>query len=130
MVVIKESQLTDAACLLSTRNRVNRFDASTVDGALYTENAYFGGKTVLHILIQKTENEREYYPLIGLLSLVIREIEDGYLAVGGQTAVGRGIFEADTDNVHKKIIWSEEINEEKCLKELALLKGEDRYGLE
>lgn len=122
MVIIKESQLEDSISLLSTRNKVNRFDASTVDGALYTENAYFGGKTSLDILVRKTEDER-YKPLLGLLSLIIKEIEEGYLAIGGQTAVGRGIFEADTDNFDKKVIWSEEIDEKQCLKELALLKG-------
>lgn len=122
MVVIRESILQDTVPLKSTRNKINRFDASTVDGALYTEKAYFGGKTTLNILVQKTENEREYYPLIALLSLVIREIEDGYLAIGGQTAVGRGVFETDTKGI-MKAIWDEKITEVMCMEELAALKG-------
>lgn len=122
MVVIKESQLTGSVLMSSTRNRVNRFDASTVDGALYTENAYFGGRTTLRILVRKTE-EYVYTPLLGLLSLVLQEIEEGYLAIGGQAAVGRGIFEADTNDAGQGIHWSEEIDRHKCLAELASLKG-------
>lgn len=76
----------------------------------------------MNILVQKTENEREYYPLIALLSLVIREIEDGYLAIGGQTAVGRGVFETDTKGI-MKAIWDEKITEVMCMEELAALKG-------
>lgn len=124
MVVFGESQLLGAVPVRSTRNKVNRFDASTVNGALYTERAYFGGKTTLTILVQKTENVREYYPLIALLSLVIQEIEDGYLALGGQTAVGRGIFEADTECV-TKALWNDEIKEKECMQELAALRGRD-----
>lgn len=122
MVVIKESQLTGSVLMSSTRNRVNRFDASTVDGALYTENAYFGGRTTLRILVRKTE-EYVYAPLLGLLSLVVQEIEEGYLAIGGQSAVGRGIFESDINEAGQGIQWSEEIDRHKCLAELASLKG-------
>lgn len=122
MVVVKESQLEDSVPMASTRNKVNRFDASTVEGALYTEKAYFGGRTTLQILVRKTEEE-VYYPLLGLLSLAVQEIEEGYLAVGGQTAVGRGIFEADTGASEQKTLWSEEINRTRCLQELAALKG-------
>lgn len=120
MVVFKESQLRGAIPMKSTRNKINRFDASTVDGALYTERAYFGGRTILTMLVQKTDNVREYYPLIALLSLVIEEIKEGYLAVGGQTAVGRGIFEADIEKLEN--IWNEEITEKECMRELAALR--------
>ncbi len=53
----------------------------------------------------------------------MQEIEEGYLAIGGQSAVGRGIFESDINEAGQGIQWSEEIDRHKCLAELASLKG-------
>lgn len=125
MVVFKESIIKDAVELQVTRNKVNRFDASTVDGALYTETSYFGGTTTLKILIQKRDKEGVdtfgFKPLIGLLMLIIQELENGYLAVGGQTAVGKGIFESNGAVRFSDGFESNEARTQ-CLRELADLK--------
>ena len=55
--------------------------------------------------------------LMGAIILVAEEIKQGYIAIGGQTAVGRGIFEENGD-----IQYSGNVSIEQCLKELALLK--------
>lgn len=88
-VIFGESILEGATRLVATRNRINRFDASTVEGGLYTEISYFGGTTDLQIKIQKKEG---YEGLLGIMYFIMDEIREGYLAIGGQTAVGRGIF--------------------------------------
>ena len=88
-VVFSESILRNADAIPMTRNRISRFDASTEEGALYTEIAYFNGTTDLNISNRKKENDQA---LAGLVLLLIRDLQNGYLAVGGQTAVGRGIF--------------------------------------
>ena len=63
----------------------------------------------------------EYKAILGLLFLVIRDIQNGYVAVGGQVAVGRGIFAADED---RSMTCSEEITEQECLAALyASVKG-------
>lgn len=90
LVRIAESIIKGGKFLEMTRNKINRFDASTIEGALYSERAYFGGETKLEIKI-KYEDDRDDWK-IGLLLLVIKDIQNGYLPVGGQTAVGRGIF--------------------------------------
>lgn len=113
-VVISESVISGAVRLPMTRNRVNRFDASTISGALYSEIAYFGGKTSLEIMIRK-DRDKEYLAILGVLGLIIQDIQQGYVAVGGQTAVGRGIFQED---VEKKVVYSEEITEESCMSAL------------
>jgi len=113
-VVIAESTIKNSGMLPVSRNKINRFDASTKDGALYSELAYFGGDTCLEFLLYK-DQEKQYLALAGMLLLVIEDIKKGYVAVGGQTAVGRGIFEAGED---VKVKYSEEINEEDCSKEL------------
>ena len=113
-VVIAESTIEHSRMLPEFRNKINRFDASTKDGALYSELAYFGGDTCLEFLLYK-DQEKQYLAIAGMLLLVIEDIKKGYVAVGGQTAVGRGIFEAGED---VKVKYSEEINEEDCSKEL------------
>ena len=126
MVVFKESIIEGAKELPITRNRVNRFDASTVDGALYSETSYFGGKTELEILVRKEKDKdgmdtSGFKPLLGLLMLVIKELEKGYLAVGGQTAVGRGIFESNGEAEFSGGFGTYEM-EKQCCRELAFLK--------
>lgn len=90
-VIFGESILEGATRMAATRNKINRFDAATVDGGLYTEISYFGGTTSLQIMIRKKEG---YEGLLGMMYLILDEIREGYLAIGGQTAVGRGIFKA------------------------------------
>ena len=91
LIVIRESIIKESKPLPMSRNKINRFTAGTVETALYSEVAYFGGNTTLEYLIKKDE-ERRYKALIGLMSLITKEIANGYVAVGGQVGIGRGIF--------------------------------------
>lgn len=92
MIVFSESVIEGGKDKIISRNKINRFDGSTVDGALYTEKAHFGGTTNLEIMIRK-DKEGYYKALAGLIELVVDDIKNGYVAVGGQAAIGRGIFE-------------------------------------
>ena len=114
-VVIGESRLkglTDEkpVFLTMTRNKIDRFDASTEKGALYTEKAVFSGQTELVIKVRKQE---QWKWQVGMLLLVIQDIQQGYLPIGGQTAIGRGIFETNGE-----ISISQEIDQEMCIKEI------------
>ncbi|MCR5608353.1 MAG: hypothetical protein K6G26_04755 [Lachnospiraceae bacterium] len=121
-VVICESKLFDAkgsnkkpVCMKMTRNKIDRFDASTEKGALYTEKSVFNATTELVIKLRKS-NEIDWK--IGLLIIAIKDIQEGYLAIGGQTAIGRGIFsENGSYSVNGVTIKQEEEN--KFFKELA-----------
>ena len=95
-IVINESILENSKPLPMTRNRINRFDASTRDGALYSEISYFGGTTNLEIGVMKKDIE-VCFEILGIINLIVNGIQNGYISVGGQTAVGRGIFEANGD---------------------------------
>ena len=121
-IVIKEGTLKGSTMIPISRNRVNRFDASTVEGALYSEISCFSGEIELEILIRNLVEEDGFddngsMALMGAIILVAEEIKQGYIAIGGQTAVGRGIFEENGD-----IQYSGNVSIEQCLKELALLK--------
>lgn len=90
-VIISESWIRGGNNMVATRNKINRFDASTKQGALYTERSHFGGTTTLELMVRKDE-AGEYKSILGLLLLVIGEICRGALAVGGLVAIGRGIL--------------------------------------
>jgi len=91
-IVISESIIEDAKMLPMTRNKINRFTGGTVDSALYSEISCFDGRTKLEYFIKK---ELGYESLIDIMNLIVKDIQNGYVAIGGQTAVGRGLFEAD-----------------------------------
>lgn len=116
-IIIGESIIDGAKKLTMTRNKINRFDASTVDGALYTEISYFGGTTTLSIGVKKDSRD-DYLAIIAMLEIVIEEITGGFIAVGGQTAVGRGIFAANGD-----ITYSENITNDRSAALYNLIKG-------
>lgn len=114
MVIVGESVIEGARALPVTRNKINRFSAATINGALYSEVAYFGGETVLELMVKK-DDDGDYLSLLGILMLVTEDIQNGYVAVGGQTAIGRGIFAEDKN---RSIQYSEPVSEEACLSAL------------
>lgn len=88
-ITFSESRLTGGQWKKLTRNSLDRFSSATKDGNLYTEQTYYGGQTELEITVD-SELLKEY---ISPLSCVLKDLHFGYLAVGGLTAVGRGLFE-------------------------------------
>lgn len=98
LVVIGESIIHNSVRVPMVRNKINRFDSSTIESALYSEIANCGGETQLEIMVKKDDN-RWYYALLAILELVVQDICKGYVAVGGQTAVGRGIFTGSPDGI-------------------------------
>lgn len=117
VVVFGESIIEDAERLPMTRNQINRFDGSVNGTALYSDISFYGGRTELEIMVRKDE-EKAYQALLGILMLVIDDIREGFVAVGGLTAVGRGIFAEDAD---REITYSEPVNEETCREALYTL---------
>lgn len=83
-----------------TRNQINRFTGSTVNHALLQEQVYVHGKCNLTIHIRKDMDENgedKNAWMTGLLLLAIKDLQNGYMAIGGETGIGRGIFESDGD---------------------------------
>lgn len=93
-IIIGESQIIGSSPLVSRRTKINHFSSAPMNRQLYEELTYFTGKTSLEIKVRKTEYSDW---MIGLLLLVIKDIYNGYLAIGGQTSIGRGIFSRDND---------------------------------
>ncbi len=85
-----ESQLTGGSFQTLSRNAIDRFTGGTVDGALFTERTYYGGTTELLIAWRSdtTMPDAEKKALAAALA----DLHFGFLAIGGETSIGRGIF--------------------------------------
>lgn len=106
-IVIGESVLQNSVSLINMRNRIDRFDHSTEDGALFEERMNAKGNTVLSVMIHKDEG---YEAAAGLIGLVLEDIEKGYVSIGGGAAIGRGVFTSDekVPDAHALYAWLEQ----------------------
>ena len=91
-IVFSESVIEGGGWKEISRNSIDRFTGGTKDGALFTEMAYFGGRTTLQIRIRRDALSRGAEMLAPLLS-VIADMHNGFLAIGGLAAVGHGLFQ-------------------------------------
>lgn len=89
LIKFSESIIEGAQSKVITRNAIDRFTAGTVDGALYTEKYYFDGDTTLTIEFPANVSEKHVKALVTSML----DLHFGYLAIGGLTSVGRGLFE-------------------------------------
>lgn len=89
-IFFSESQLKNSVSKVISRNAIDRFTGSTVDGALFTEQIYYGGTTVLEIYFDLYKEIDLYF--IKSLAVALSDLHEGILAIGGGTSIGRGIF--------------------------------------
>lgn len=94
-IIIGESEIKGASPLTMVRTGVSRFESAVKSGALYKEKMYVDGELSLEIAVRKSQNPEDSRWVMGLLLLAIKDLQNGLLAVGGQTAIGRGIFTAN-----------------------------------
>ena len=127
-IVISECIIENSISLTIVRNGISRFESGTKDGALFKERSYVGGETTLHIQIQR---EKDAEGKAGLILLVLKDIAEGLLAVGGQTSVGRGIFVGDGNiSIENQLVNSELENHyfQKAYAYLSKTKMEDKQN--
>lgn len=123
LIVFGESILENAQALPITRNRIDRFTGGIVSMALYSEYSYFGGETDLEIFIKRDQNF-EYEEMMGLILLVLMDLNGGYISVGGLGSIGRGIFSLRHNKSWKIIDEREGVDQEMYMKALyRIIKG-------
>lgn len=96
IVKIEESVIYNSKPLTQSRVKIDRFSGGAVNSALFNEKPEYKGQVQLIIKINKDESV-DYQAFIGLLILVLKDISNGILPVGGETAIGRGILENTSD---------------------------------
>lgn len=87
-ISFSETQLKGAKEKILSRNSIDRFSGGTVTGALFTEKTYYAGKTDLVIKVKDSVNINQ----LRALAAAIVDLHMGYMAVGGETSIGRGLF--------------------------------------
>ncbi len=83
-----------------TRIAVDRFSGAVKNGALLTEQSVFYGKGDLVITVNRNVEKKALYALIAVLT----DLHNGYLAVGGETAIGRGLFKIKEMTINGKAV--------------------------
>ena len=101
-ITFSESKLSGGTYKLVTRNAIDRFTGGTKNGALYTEKAYFDGETELKITFMEKPDDS----VLTRISACLADLHNGFMAVGGLTSVGRGLFEIVS--VNENVLSSEE----------------------
>ena len=117
-ITFSESQISGGAFKEITRNAIDRFTGGAADGALYTEKTYYGGDTELKIVIKSDSIDENFG---NALAAAIADLHGDYLAVGGLTAVGRGLFKVTAVNGANNI---EEISAEELYKKICGILSE------
>ena len=93
-----------------TRNAIDRFTGGTIGTALFTERTCYNGTTDLKISFPENMDSKLKKAFI----FSICDLNEGFLSIGGLTAVGHGIFKVDTVSVNGKALefgTSEELAE-------------------
>ena len=115
--------------VLSTRTKINRFTGGAQDKVLFTERMSIGGKYDLVIRLRKEftypkdaneEAEKGTEELLksckGLFYLALKDLYNGFLLIGGQTAIGRGHFSYAGNGANTGFSAADEVE---CLNALA-----------
>lgn len=94
---IAEPPIQSGTRTRATRVRIDRFTQGVVPGALFEEEIEEDGR--VHLVMELREPTLGE---IGLLVLLLKDLLAGEVAVGGSSAVGRGVFKG------KAMLWMED----------------------
>ncbi|MCG3173131.1 MAG: hypothetical protein GMKNLPBB_01309 [Myxococcota bacterium] len=82
-----EARLKGGRPQRQTRIAIDRFTQGVVDGALFDEQTEIGGRAIVRLELRNPEPGE-----LGLVLLVLKDLLDGALPVGGTASVGRGVL--------------------------------------
>lgn len=124
-ITFSESDLKNEKWITYTRNAIDRFTGGTVDGALYTEKTCYGGTAQLVILCDFGGLEEEKIEKFGkTLAGAVLDLHNGFLAVGGLTSVGHGLFRVTEVTAGQETIsFQEEDDKERYQKLWSAIAG-------
>lgn len=101
LIVFDESFVYGGVDKDLSRNAIDRFSGGTIDGALFTESSHYYGTCDLNITFRKPENSNYPQHFLNAFAAAITDLHYGYLSIGGETSIGRGVFEIETINGEK-----------------------------
>lgn len=98
---IIEAPITGGHPRTRSRVRIDRFTQGTVPGALFDEQAHFGGAVTLRMELRDPQPGE-----VGFLALLLRDLTDGHVPLGGGTAVGHGAVRGSA-TLHREQVLGE-----------------------
>lgn len=90
-VSIDESVLDKGKDIIQTRIRIDPFYSGIVNGSLYQEKSYYHGITTLTINLSESIKQMELVKKLFILTFI--DLNKGFIALGGETSIGRGLFD-------------------------------------
>lgn len=84
---VSEARLEGTQPQRQTRVAIDRFTGGVVDTALFDEQAEVGGRASVRLELRSPKDGE-----LGLVLLVLKDLLDGSLPVGGTSSVGRGVL--------------------------------------
>lgn len=84
---VREAVVEGARAHRHTRVKIDRFTGGALDTALFDEQPAVGGSLRITVSIRAPKRAD-----IGLLALLARDLATGWLTVGGEASVGRGVL--------------------------------------
>ena len=91
LISFSESRIEGAKSKVLSRNAIDRFSGGTKDGALFTEKTWYGGRTAL-LISWRGRGMKMPDDVKKGLAATITDLHFGFLAIGGETSIGRGLF--------------------------------------
>ena len=89
-LLVTEAVIKGGKVHRQTRVKIDRFTGGAIDTALFDEEPAVGGKVKFQIFVQNPSDAE-----IALVLFALRDVMDGIVAFGGESAVGRGILKGD-----------------------------------
>jgi CRISPR/Cas system CSM-associated protein Csm3 (group 7 of RAMP superfamily) len=90
-ISFSESTITGGIPKLITHNAIDRYSGGVKDKALYTEKTVYNGRTSLEIRLEEGIEEKVKNALLAS----ILDLHYGFIALGGATVTGKGLFKID-----------------------------------
>jgi CRISPR/Cas system CSM-associated protein Csm3 (group 7 of RAMP superfamily) len=87
---VGEAMIENSNPQCQTRIAIDRFTGGTVDTALFDEQTNAGGQATVQLELRNPEEGE-----LGLVLLVLKDLLDGSLPVGGTSSIGRGFLCGD-----------------------------------
>lgn len=93
-IMFNESTIDESTPKTMTRNAINRFTGGSAATALFTAKVYYGGVLPLRITFRRLPGDQKYSrDFVNAFFAAIADLHEGFLSIGGETSVGRGLFE-------------------------------------
>ena len=115
-VIINESILDDTGYdIKHTRIRVDSFYGGVSHGALFSGEYHYYSHTELLIQLLDTIDEPTREKLVMLFMLFFKNLDMGYIALGGETSIGKGLFHVNEISINNQPVDFNEYMEVKKL---------------